>query len=472
MNTPAAVSTGLGCLLLCAGVLSVTPGCSGSEPFPDADGPEVTDGTTGPAALPDGGHVINEYVLQVRPREHTTKLVRLKPGVSSRPGFNPQSVDSINVIQDDAGGTGPAESVELNTTNVTYGATCPGGQAASFCGTVVLGSFYSRTLNNVFVQVTSITDTSGNPITGHSGINSDAAPSWLTDSGLGLWKYKADNAATAGVIGTAPNNFGTRTWSFANPDDADTNILLRVVATLSYKDYTRTGPTTATWVNNCGTGTNDGTPASTDTSVTLPFGFTFYNIQNTTTGLFNRDGVATLGGVLPPSGMNWNSTNTVDIFKSTSLPENPASVSSSPGIYVFWDELNYNSSASGLCHGVTGTAPNRQFTFTWRNLKGFSTGTNKTNLNFSVILTEGTDTIDMVYGAMSGAAGAEVTNPPTPPSTITNVQRAQGAKAVIGVQGPNGATNISTPFPASAGKTPIPLSGTTTNIAYRYTPIP
>jgi hypothetical protein len=467
-------------LLLCTGVLAVTPGCADSEPFPETDGPGATEGPA-PVALPNGGHVLDEYVLQVRPRSHTTKLIHLKPGVSSRPGFNPQSVDALNAVQDNVAGSGPANSVELDTdqNSIKYGATCPSGITASFCGDVTLRSFYTRSLNNVFVQVTSITGTTGNDLSSdHNALNSDAAPSWMTgSSSMGLWKYtgagmSALNSGVLGSVGNSPSNAGLKTWEFKDPDSADTNILLRVVASLNYKDYTRT-TTTVTWVNNCAApGTNDGTTKTADTPVTLPFGFTFYNVQNTTSGLFNRDGVAALGGASPPPGDNVNAAGTTDIFKSVTLPENPASISTSPGIYVFWDELNYNS-ASSLCHGTTGTAPNRQFQFTWRNMRGFGTGANTTNLNFAAILYEGSDVIDMVYGVMNGAAGTEVISAPTPPSTITNLQRAQGKKAVIGLEGPNGATNSSTPFPAAAGGTVIPISTVSpTNVAYRYTPVP
>lgn len=480
MNTPSAVSTGLGCLLLCTGVLAVTPGCADSEPFPETDDPGATQGPVpGPVALPNGGHVIDEYVLQVRPRSHTTKLIHLNPGVSSRPGFNPQSVDPINVVQDDKPGSGPPGSVELDTNqaSIKYGITCPSGLATSFCGDVTLRSFYTRSLNNVFVQVTSITGTNGNDLsTTHNALNSDTAPSWMTgSSAMGLWKYTGSGVTNVGVLASvsnSPSNAGLRTWEFKDPDGADTNILMRVVASLNYKDYTRTGPTAATWMNPCTKPTNDGTPTG-DVTLAIPFGFTFYNTQNTTVATYNRDGVVTLAGATPPSSMNWNATNTADIFKSTTLPENSASISTSPGIYVFWDELNFNASATSLCHGTIGTAPNRQFTFAWRNMKGFSTGANKTNLDFAVILSEGSDTIDMVYGKMNApSGGAEVTKLPTAPSTITNMDRAQGKKAVIGVQGPSGGVNISTPASAAAGDTVIPVSATDTNIAYRYTPVP
>ena len=465
MNTPSAVSTGLGCLLLCAGALSATPGCADTESFPDTDDPGVTSGTA-PVALPDGGHVLNEYVLQVRPSQHTAKLVRLKPGASSKPGFTPQSVDNLSVVEDGVAGSGPASSIELYTdpNSILSGAACPGGVAASFCGTVRLGNFYTRTLNNVFVQVTSITDSAGAALSGHSGINSDAPPSWLSDNGLGLWKYKATNATTAGVVGTAPDNFGARDWVFADPDGADTNIYMRVVATLSYKDYSRSTIAQA-YVNTC-TQSNDNSTNGNDMPLTLPFGFTFYNLQATTASSFNRDGVVGLGGIAPPSALN-------TAFKSVTLPDNTLPhVSSSPGIYVFWDKLNYNANQSAICHGTTGTAPNRKFIYTWRNMKGYGNGQNTMNINLNVVLSEGTDTIDMVYGAMAGATGNDATAFPTAPTTITNAQRAQGKKAIIGVQGPNGSVNISTPTVAALGSTAISLSASTTNVAYRYTPVP
>jgi hypothetical protein len=469
MNTPSAVSTGLGCLLLCAGAISVVPGCADTEPFPDTDGPGVTDGV-GPAALPDGGHVLDEYVLQIRPSQHTSKLIHLRPGASRKPGFKAQSVDNLSIVEDGMSGSGPANSIELytdpNSIISSPGTSCPSGVALSFCGTVKLGSFYTRPLNNVYVQATAITDNNGVAVTGHSSINSDSPPSWLADNGFGLWRHTADLAtANSGVIGTSPNNFGSRIWEFADPDGIDTNILLRVVSTLSYKDYSRSSITKA-YVNSC-TQTNDNSANGNDAAVTIPFPFTFYNLQATQTSIFNRNGVLALGGVTPPSAFD-NTT-----FKSVALPDNTVPhVSSSPGIYAFWDKLNYNASQTGICHGVFGTAPNRTFVYTWRNMKGFSNTANTMVINFNVVLTEGTDTIDMVYGPMSGATGNDMTTFPTAPTTILNTQRAQGKKAIIGVQGPNGSVNISTPTPAALGGTTIALSASNTNTAFRYTPIP
>jgi len=435
--------------------MSVLPGCADTAPFPEVDGPGLND-RPAPESLPEGGSVMGEYVLHVSPRNRTATLRRLKPGVSSRPGFNPQSVDNLIVEQDGTPGSGTVNTVELNTDpdSVKSGAACPGGLTDSFCGTVTLGSFYTRPLNNVFVQVTSILDNDGVPMTGHRGINSDGPPSWLSDSGYGLWKHTAASATTTGVVGTAPNNLAARTWVFADPDGQDTNLTLRVVASLSYKDYMKSTSTQA-YINAC-TFTNDGQPTLLDTTVTLPFGFSFYGIQATKTATFNRNGVVAFNGTAPPSGAN-------TAFKSTFLPENTKlPVSVSPGLYVFWDKLNYNNTATAICHGTSGTAPNRQFVFTWRNMKGYGNTDNSTNLTFSAVLTEGSDTIDLVYKTMSSAVGND-----TVFTTITNAQRASGKKAVVGVQGPSTGGNISTPAFAPLGGT-----DTSTGKAYRFTPIP
>jgi hypothetical protein len=439
-------------LLLCAGVLSTTPGCApDSAPVPDTNGPDEID-TPAPVALPNGGHIVSEYVLQVRPRSKTTKLLRLKPGVSSRPGFNPASVDSLNAIQDNNPGFGPTDSVELDTdqNSIFYGAACPGGLTASFCGTVTLGSFYTRPLNNVYVQVTSITDVNGATLANHSSINSDAAPSWLSDGGLGLWSYKATSSTNAGVIGTAPDNFGARTWVFADPDQADTNILLRVVSTLTYTDYTRT-TSMATWVDACALAVHTSYSASGDTASTIPFTFTFYDkVASGSNNInYNRDGVFTFLSTRPPSATN-STYPTTPI--AVGLPENPQVKSASPAGYVFWDGLNYGTTST-LCAGLdpTSTAPQRRYVVTWKNMKFF--GSSVGVLNFGAIFNEGTDTIDMIYNSMTGTPAARVA----------------GSGAIAGaVQGKFGSTNISTPSSIAIGATVVPTSG----LKFRFTPKP
>lgn len=446
-------------MLLCAGAAFAAPGCADTAPFPEVDGPGLDNGPD-PVALPNGGHVVSEYVLHLSPSKRTSTLRRLKPGVSARPGFKPQSVDNLVEEQDGTAGSGTANTVELATdpSSITSGTSCPSGITAAFCATVTLGSFYTRPLNNVFVQVTSITDIDGVDLAGHSGINGDATPSWLPDSGLGQWKHTATKATTAGVVGTTPNNFAARVWEFADPDGADTYITLRVVASLSYSNYSiSTSP--QSFLNACTTGTTT-RPTSGFTTAVMGFPFSFYDVQATTAAKFTRDAVVTFGAGSPPSAANAP-------FANVNLPENPQSVSVSPALYAFWDQLSYSNSnstqgATGLCHNTVGSAPNRRFVITWLNVHGFNDTTDTTNLTFSAIMTEGSDTIDLVYKSMLGTSANDPNVYPTSPA-VTYAQRAVGKKAVIGVQG----LTISTPFPAVRG-----ALDTSTGKAYRFTPMP
>ena len=464
MNTPSAVSTSLGCLLLCAGAISALPGCSDTAPFPEMDGPGLSDRPSlTPEGLGDGVTIVSEYVLQVRPSQRTAKLHRLKPGVSSRPGFNPQSVDNLTLEQDNVPGSGTANTVELVTTEVLYGAACPSGIVSSFCAHVVLGSFYARSLNNVFVQVTAITDANGDLLSGHSSINSDGKPSWLTDPGLGLWKHTGEGVNTPGVVGTTTaSKFAPRDWEFADPDGKDTNITVRVVASLSYTDYLLSQPSPQPFINACTLpGFASTKPVAGNSAAVIPFPFTFYGTQATTTTRFTRNGVITFGMAVPPSAAN------NPFINANSLPENPVVVSVSPGLFVFWDQLNYNTvsstkGSSSLCYGTSGAAPNRQFVITWRNMRGFNDTTDSTNLTFSAILAEGSDTVDLTYGSMVGSSANDPNVYPTLPA-ISYARRAAGKKAVVGAQG----GGIATPFPAVRGGT-----DTSTGKTYRFTPQP
>lgn len=478
MNTPSAVSTGLGCLLLCAGAASALPGCMDTAPVPDVAGPGLTDHPSpAPGGLSAGTAVVGEYVLHVSPRNKTAKMRRVKPKKSAGPGFHTQSVDTLNYDEDGVAGSGAVNTVELVTTSVDYGYACLDNIDPNlFCAHVDLGNFYTRTLNNVFVQVTAIKDgpeddPNSQDLDDHGSVNSDAKPTWLTnDQGLGLWKYTGLGVNTAGVVGTtATSKVAGRDWVFADPDGQDTYITLRVIASLSYRDYERTASTQAN-IDACSLQSACAQPEGcsitaplTNSVGVIPFPFTFYSTQATTKVRFTRDGVVTFGETIPPSA-DHSSTP----FKNINLPENPVSISASPGIFVFWDQLDYTTTgytkvnSPGICYASTGSAPNRRFILTWRNMRGLNDPDNSMNLTFSAILYEGSEAIDFTYGSMVGTSANDVNVYPVSPA-VTYARRAAGKKAVIGVQG----GGIASPFPAVRGGL-----DTSSGKAYRFTPIP
>lgn len=442
--------------------LAVLAGCAlDSGPVPESGQEPSIGSLPGPAALPAGHAVLGEFVMRVDPRRQSLVISRLHR--SFGPAKGPESFDNLSVEQDGNPGTGTANNVELVTNSVTFGAACSGGNPASFCGNVTLRSFYTRPLNNVYVQVTSIVDANGVPVTTfHGGTNSDpspASPATQLDPTLGLWRHPSIGQPQNFLGTTAATNNGTRNWVFADPDGATTTITLRVVASLTYKDYTKSTSTQA-FIDACALpGNVSNFPAELNFTATMPFPFTFYGVSGTNTVIYNRNGVFAFGGTLPPTGNN--GTAAAYTFKNKSLPESPATISVSPAAYAFWDGLKANPGALA-CHGTSGTTPNQKFVITWKNLKGFNNADNSTNLTFSAILSEGTDTLDYVYSTMTGAAGNDLVYP-----ALTNAQRAAGKNAVIGVEGPSGGVNIATPFPAVIGGGVV-ASGT----KLRFTPIP
>jgi hypothetical protein len=138
--------------------------------------------------------------------------------------------------------------------------------------------------------------------------------------------------------------------------------------------------------------------ASDTGHLTLPITFAFYG----TLQMFywvNTDGVVGFDG---PSDHN------------TLVPcPLPTFGDPFPAIYAFGDNL-HTSVMWGVCTALTNTQP-RQLVITWKDAYLETTGSG--DLTFTVVLTETTNTIDLMYGTMTG--GSE----------------AQGSMATIGMEG-------------------------------------
>jgi hypothetical protein len=70
-------------------------------------------------------------------------------------------------------------------------------------------------------------------------------------------------------------------------------------------------------------------------------------------------------------------------------------------VMAFWDDLA--TRRPGVCVATLGSSPNRQFVVTWS--EAFILGIPATHLTFSVVLNEGSDVIDVLYGTMTGGGG-------------------------------------------------------------------
>jgi hypothetical protein len=149
--------------------------------------------------------------------------------------------------------------------------------------------------------------------------------------------------------------------------------------------------------------TDDGTATHT-----LPFQFLYYNALGTNVW-FSSNGVVGFNGT-PTTNYN---------LSAVCLPTTTLSM---PVALPFWDDLQTRT--NGVCTATTGTAPHRQYTITWSDAYQRASGSTTSHMNFSVVLTEGTNTVDFVYG------------------TLTSDAYSLGSSSTIGVQGSAGAASV------------------------------
>ena len=328
--------------------------------------------------------------------------------------LEPLSTDPVTISQSGGGSLQPANSVDLVSTNCIDG--YPG--AATFQCDVQLNSFYSRSLANVYVQVTSVT-LNGSPVAGYDGTNSDATNPLGLDATHGLWGYNnasVDVNAANPVLSSKAIGFngGTRTWMFQNTADQNVSYTFAVFASKGFSSYTFGFPNGSLpgYVDACTGGTS--TTAASKTNITLPFDFTIYN-TNTTRVNIARNGQITFAA-----------TNLTASGTSVALP---SAAAPHPSFFAFWDNLGRTTSDPGqMCYQTIGTAPNRMFVIEWRTFDFLNApeGPNLgSSLDFEAFLFEGTGEIDTIYNTMNGQAGSVA-------------GRENGSQATVGLQNETG----------------------------------
>jgi hypothetical protein len=85
-------------------------------------------------------------------------------------------------------------------------------------------------------------------------------------------------------------------------------------------------------------------------------------------------------------------------------------------IFALWDDLE--TSAAGVCLATVGAAPNRRYVVEWRDARFCCGSVPESHLDFEVVLSEGSDVIDVLYRRLDGPA-----------------DRATGGSATVGLQG-------------------------------------
>lgn len=343
-------------------------------------------------------------------------------GADSAGNVSPQSINSVP-SPSGQNGTPGSGTVDLVTTGCTDGfPTTP-----SFSCDVNLISGFSRSLPNVYVQITDA-KLNGTSTTAYDATNSDPELVSTNDGSLtqdhGLWSYgNASFGDTAGghpppwpVIGASGSGFNsaTRTWTFANPGDANVVYTIVVWATQYWATFTAFGGSNGDntygnmgYTDACSGGTQI---TGGNTLITLPFDFTLYNTNTKSIA------ICPLVGEL--------ATATSACTSAFVVPKNlPASsFTNNPVFFPFWEKLKYGTAANDqapadttpaagrVCYKTIGTAPNRMEAIEWRNMDFSNAPDQGSSLNFEAYLYEGTNEIDLYYNKMGVSASDTGTN--------------------------------------------------------------
>ena len=186
-------------------------------------------------------------------------------------------------------------------------------------------------------------------------------------------------------------------------------------------------PTTFSSIS--GTGTMLTTVSNCDDcsqTVTLPFSFNFFGNSYTSVGVVSN---GTMQFVAAPS----------TAYQNTGIP---AAAVPNNAIYPLWDDYNTINTAEGSGDIYTqelGTAPNRTFIIEWNNVTQYrqASAFPATSETFQVILHEGSNNIEFVYGPCSPVNTSGT-------GQGTNVD-ASGGDCTIGIENANGTLAYSIP---------------------------
>jgi hypothetical protein len=155
--------------------------------------------------------------------------------------------------------------------------------------------------------------------------------------------------------------------------------------------YTQT-TSTQTYLNAClAAGRVQVLPGVDDSTAMLsvPFAFRFW-ARNIAAG--------TLVGVSSNGTLQLNGTPLTALSGSIPSASTPNGL-----IAAYWRDLQ--TGTAGVCSGVFGTAPNRQWVVQWTGARHYL---GSENLNFEIVISETTNTIDLVYSTMTGSASCTV----------------------------------------------------------------
>ncbi len=434
------------------GGIACSQGPTGSSPSTPAPEVPAVDGTSGST----GSHELARFTATVDHKAKTMVFTRVPIDDVDGSGGT-LTPESWNALGNPSTPNNPpaASTVDLVSTGCVDG--YPG--TPTFQCDVTLTSGYTRSLANVYVQISNAT-LSGVTVATYDATNNVSPFSTANDGtlgvGHGLWSYSnasvnafaacnTDGPGACSLIGAKATgaNSGVATWQFANPGDANVVYTIKVYATEFFAQMQTLQGNNAdgtygnmNYVDACTGGT--AITSGNSTTVALPFDFTLFNANNTSIKLCQVGGFAVGGGTCPS-----NVTTAISL---------PSATVGNPVFFAFWDKLKYGTAANDkapadvvkaagrICYktvpGFT-TAPNRIEVIEWRNMQFTAAPGLKDSLDFEAFLYEGTNEIDVYYENMAAGAGDAA-------GRNTCDDAAAGLKCWIGGQGKDSAGTVLT----------------------------
>jgi hypothetical protein len=206
--------------------------------------------------------------------------------------------------------------------------------------------------------------------------------------------------------------------------------------------YTVTSPSTQAFVDACTLGGHTTVlPSTLDMAtgvLTIPFTLQYWG-SPTTQFWINVAGTVGLDGT--PNQFDFPG----ELGNCPNAIPDGLKFMTSAALGVF-GESSLETSATGICYGTQGAQPNRQLVVTWED--ALDLDDTNSDLTFSAIMTETTNTIDFVYSKMNG----------------TGTGNSQGQSAVVGIQSPQGLAGVT--------KWCLQQFATTVPQSVRFTPVP
>lgn len=328
----------------------------------------------------------NGHELTFEPIEEATGGIKTQ--AFTEVDFNRFTISTTDSIAVNSGGAKcTANATNYPTTNYADGVHHPfnGGYCENhtLCALVNIENPNSKTVENIWAEIISITPA------GFAGNNSDdpssapAGPEYGISNALGSWTY---GTMSTGAAASAQ-------WNFTLPTCDDFNFVFRLKGTLTKTSYAKSGTTNLAageFIDMCALGgtavLKNAGPTAQELGIPMPFPFSLYDLTLDTTNLpllyISASGALGIADG-DPGNLPGVATGANTDF-STGYPYS---------IFPFWDALN--TSASGVCYGVTGSAPNRKFVVTWKDATIVSAPTQTTT--FSAVLNEGSDNVVFQY---------------------------------------------------------------------------